>query len=310
MRDHRRHHDAHRSECELALTSKPRHGEGHRLHRWCGEDSYRAWPRRAPSSSSRQSAVVRPEHRVGGDLGTRRGVRCHTEEAGHSSTSTTRTTTAWMSRWAVGSHPAVGFWMFGGDAETGPDGKQCYADVKVWREMAKALADNGANQPIGYHTARGANAPGLQPRAYQVGDGTVARHSHAADRPVLLVQIARSQLAAVQTYARTINKPVYSIEMRYENAEGTGTDVLQQWRRSPEIDSARHACRCADRGRPPRRCVGLWAPRSLAVGQREPRRERGVRRRVRCSAAFVRKPRRDCLPICCRIARVFCRMVR
>jgi hypothetical protein len=120
---------------------------------------------------------------------------------------------------AVGSHPAVGFWLFGGDAETGPDGKSCYADVNIWRQMAKGLKDNGANQPIGYHTARGANAPGLQQRHIKWATESWLDILMPQTGQCYSAEIARSQLEAVKAYARTINKPVYSIEMRYESTK-------------------------------------------------------------------------------------------
>jgi hypothetical protein len=118
---------------------------------------------------------------------------------------------------AIGSQPAVGFWLFGGDAEIGPDGKQCYADVNIWRQMAKGLKDNGAEQPIGYHTSKGSNGPGLQQRHIKWATETWLDILMPQTGQCESSEIARSQLAAVQAYARTIHKPVYSIEMRYES---------------------------------------------------------------------------------------------
>ena len=120
---------------------------------------------------------------------------------------------------AVGSHAAIAFWLFGGDAESGPDGKQCYADVKIWQQMAKALEENGADQPIGYHTARGANTSGLQQRHIKWATEPWVDILMPQTGQCIASDIARSQLAAVQAYARTINKPVYSIEMRYESTK-------------------------------------------------------------------------------------------
>jgi len=120
---------------------------------------------------------------------------------------------------AIGAQPAVGFWLFGGDAETGPDGKQCYADVNIWRQMAKGLKDNGADQPIGYHTARGASSPVLQERHIKWATESWLDILMPQTGQCLSADVARAQLAAVQAYARTIHKPVYSIEMRYESTK-------------------------------------------------------------------------------------------
>ena len=49
---------------------------------------------------------------------------------------------------AFGDHPAVGMWVFGGDAGT----NNTEANKAVWREMARGVRDTGNRLDITYHT--------------------------------------------------------------------------------------------------------------------------------------------------------------
>ena len=120
---------------------------------------------------------------------------------------------------AIGNHPAVGIWIFGGDAET------CYAEVEVWRNLSQGLKANGANQQIAYHTASstfGLGSPNLNSRHIKWATESWLNILYPQTGQCPSPANSQAQLQALKTYTQQqgINKPIHSSEMRYETTKG------------------------------------------------------------------------------------------
>lgn len=105
---------------------------------------------------------------------------------------------------AFGNHPALEHWVLGGDNFCGAE------DVNIWRNMASAIRNQGANQKMTYHT------PGIEGRHTLFANEWWVDFLSPQTGHCVTTDQARRQLAKV---VNSTNKPVFAAEMRYEGIQ-------------------------------------------------------------------------------------------
>ena len=120
----------------------------------------------------------------------------------------------------IGQHPALSFWMLGGDY--GPGATPCYGqpeDSRIWEKMSQGLADAGSTVRVTYHTASGDS---LSENSYQ----RIKRFAGESWVDFLSPQIGHCKgdnevTRSYQRLANEYNKPIFSAETRYFEARPT-----------------------------------------------------------------------------------------
>ena len=120
----------------------------------------------------------------------------------------------------IGQHPALSFWMLGGDY--GPGATPCYGqpeDSRIWEKMSQGLADAGSTVQVTYHTASGDS---LSENSYQ----RIKRFAGESWVDFLSPQIGHCKgdnevTRSYQRLANEYNKPIFSAETRYFEARPT-----------------------------------------------------------------------------------------
>ena len=115
----------------------------------------------------------------------------------------------------LGDHPAIAFWILGGDNFCQASISTEPADPDIWRNLIEGIRSTGATQPATYHTPPGADAnPTLQ-----------VAHAWHADEPwvdflspqtghCLVSPVIEGQLQAL---IASTDKPVLAAETKYES---------------------------------------------------------------------------------------------